>query len=221
VTRNHRKISVQNARMAKGFSLFEMIVYLLLASIIFAASMKRFEQYPADAERANFQSIVGQIKAGVMLQMMNGIAGGKFDELTNLEKSNPMDLMLETPSNYIGAFPLVDEAGMPTRTWYFDSYNGHLVYLASQGVQIYSLEGDGTATINVVRFRIVNKYSGEEELEEEGLGIDAGQVAGLSVTADEEASSKGRQWEGLILEPVTPFEWSSEGIALSGVEVPP
>lgn len=220
MTRKYRKISVQITRRMRGFSIFELILYLLISSIIFSISMRRFEQYPADAERANFLAIVGQVKAAVMLQMMDGIAGGKFDEMARLENTNPMDLMLETPVNYSGAFSLVDEGSMPKRTWYFDSYNGQLVYLASPGLEIYSAEGDGTATINSIRFRIVNKYAGVEPLEEEGLGIDAGQVTGLIVSGAGNGAPTGK-WEGLVLEEVTPFNWYSEGISLSGIEVPP
>lgn len=220
MTRKYRKISVQNVRKMRGFSIFELILYLLISSIIFSVSMRRFEQYPADAERANFLSIVGQLKAAVMLQMMDGIAGGRFDEMRALEKSNPMDLMLETPSNYAGAFSLVDEASMPRRTWYFDSYNGQLVYLASPGLQIYSAAGDGSGTLNSIRFQVMNKYAGMVAQEAGGLGIDAGQVAGLSVEAAGSGATGGK-WEGLVLEPVTPYNWESQGISLSGIEVPP
>lgn len=221
MTRKYRKISVQNARKMRGFSIFELILYLLISSIIFSISMRRFEQYPADAERANFLSIVGQLKAAVMLQMMNGIAGGKFEEMTALEKSNPMDLMLETPTNYAGAFSLVDEASMPRRTWYFDSYNGQLVYLASPGLQIYSAAGDGSGSMNSVRFHVLNKYSGAAEQAAGGLGIDAGQVAGLSAAEAGGPATGGGKWEGMVLEPATAFHWESQGISLSGIEVPP
>jgi hypothetical protein len=164
---------------------------------------------------------VGQLKAAVMLQMMDGIAGGKFEEMSALEKSNPMDLMLETPVNYTGAFPLVDENSMARRTWYFDSYNGQLVYLASPGLQIYSAAGDGSGSMNSIRFHVINKYSGAAEEAEEGLGIDAGQVTGLSVAGAGGSAVPGGNWVGLVLEPVTPYNWESQGISLSGIEVPP
>ncbi|MDO8273058.1 MAG: hypothetical protein Q7U82_14275 [Gammaproteobacteria bacterium] len=221
MTRKYRKISVQNARRVRGFSIFELILYLLISSIIFSISMRRFEQYPADAERANFLSILGQLKSAVTLQMMNGIAGGTFDEMGRLENSNPMALMLETPTNYAGAFSLVDEGNMPRRTWYFDSYNGQLVYLASPGLQIYSAAGDGSGSMNSIRFRVINKYSEVAKKADEGLGIDAGQVTGLSVTGTGGSAATGGKWEGLVLEPVTPYNWNPQGISLSGIEVPP
>lgn len=208
-------------RKMRGFSIFELILYLLISSIIFSVSMRRFEQYPADAERANFLSIVGQLKAAVMLQMMKGIAGGKIDEMRALEKSNPMDLMLETPSNYAGAFSMADEANMPRRTWYFDIHNGQLVYLASPGLQIYSAAGDGSGTMNSVRFHVINKYSGDAPQSAEGLGVDAGQVDGFGIAGAADSPAAGRKWEGVVLKPVTPFNWESQGISLSGIEVPP
>ncbi|MES3007216.1 MAG: type II secretion system protein [Pseudomonadota bacterium] len=210
MTRKYYKISVQDARLNRGFSLFELILYLLIASIIFSVSMNRFENYPGDAERANFLSILGQVKAAVMIQMMTGLASQDASALDQLENSNPMDLMLEAPSNYTGAFQLVDEQSMPRRTWYFDSYNGYLVYLPSPSVTVYSQAGDGS-TLNAIRFRIANKFSGKQESVEGGLGIDAGQVTGLSVT-DSQSAEGGGNWEGLILEIVTPYQWTAQAI---------
>lgn len=214
------------ARKSKGFSLFELIVYILLVSIVFSASMRRFNEFPGEAERANFLAISMQLKAAVSLQMMNAIAAGNWENLGPIENTNPMDLMLETPSNYAGAFNLVDEQTMPRRTWYFDSFNGQLVYLVNDNSNLFSTLGDGTSTISEIRYRIVQKYAGEEARSDEGLGIDAGTVTGLNdpslrATSGNSSGSRGRNWQGLVLEEVTPFNWARGGMSLPGVEVPP
>lgn len=214
------------ARKSKGFSLFELIVYILLVSIVFSASMRRFNEFPGEAERANFLAITMQLKAAVNLQMMKAIAGGNFTSLGPIENSNPMDLMLETPSNYAGAFNLVDEQTMPRRTWYFDSFNGQLVYLANDNSNLFSSLGDGSSTLSEVRFRIVQKYAGDGLSADEGIGIDAGTVTGLNdpslrASSSGASSGGGRKWQGLVLEEVTPFNWARGGMSLPGVEVPP
>lgn len=220
----HPTQMASKAGKSKGFSLFELIVYILLVSIVFSASMRRFSEFPGEAERANFLAITMQLKAAVNLQMMKAIAGGNFESLGPIENSNPMDLMLETPSNYAGAFNLVDEQTMPRRTWYFDSFNGQLVYLANDTSNLFSTLGDGTSTLSEVRFRIVQKYAGERRASDEGLGIDAGTVTGLndpSLRASSSGSTAGggRKWQGLVLEEVVPFNWARGGISLPGVEV--
>lgn len=222
------KRTIHSIRVAKnkGFSLFELIVYILLVSIVFSASMRRFGEFPGEAERANFLAIQTQIKAAVNLQMMNAIAGARWNELDSLVNSNPMNLMLETPSNYAGEFNLVDEQNMPRRTWYFDSYNGHLVYLANDSSHLFSAQGDGTSTLSSLRFRIAQRYAGDVQSQTAGLGIDVGTVTGLNDPSlrggnDRESGSLGRKWQGLVLEEVTPYHWERGGISLPGVEVPP
>ncbi len=214
-----------SARKSKGFSLFELIVYILLVSIVFSASMRRFNDFPGEAERANFLAISTQLKAAVNLQMMNAIARGNWDDLGQLENSNPMDLMLETPSNYAGAFNLVDEQSMSRRTWYFDDYSGHLVYLVGDSSHLFSTEGDGASTLSSLRFRIAQRYAGDGPKAAEGLGIDAGTVTGLNdpslrASRGGEGGGGGRKWQGLVLEDVTPFNWERGGLSLPGVEIP-
>lgn len=211
--------------MSNGFSLFELIVYILLVSIVFSVSMRRFSDFPGEAERANFLAITGQLKAAVNLQMMKAIAGGNWESLGSIENSNPMDLMLETPSNYAGAYNSVDEQNMPRRTWYFDSFNGQLVYLANDTSHLFSNQGDGTSTLASIRFRIAQRYAGDVQASAAGLGIDAGTVTGLNdpalrSSAGGAGGGQGRKWEGLVLEELTPFRWERAAISLPGVEVP-
>ena len=224
VFQNKRPQTITNSQASKGFSLFELIVYILLVSIVFSVSMRRFSEFPGEAERANFLAINTQLKAAVNLQMMNAIARGNWDELGQLENSNPMDLMLETPSNYAGAFNLVDEQAMSRRTWYFDSYSGHLVYLASDSSNLFSSLGDGTSTLSSLRFRIAQRYAGDAPVFAGGLGIDAETVTGLNDpslrSGGGEGGGRGRSWQGLVLEEVTPFTWARGGISLPGVEIP-
>lgn len=203
-------------RSNSGFSLFELVVYILVVAIVFSVAARRFQDFPGEAERANFLAINGQLKAAVNLQMMNAIARGEWQQLGPLENSNPMALMLETPSNYIGEFNLVDEASMPRRTWYFDSFNGQLVYLANDTRQLFSTLGDGTSTLSSIRFRIAMRYAGDAAQGPEGLGIDVATVTGLkdSLQRTGGAASQERQWQGLVLEPVTPYRWERTAIAL-------
>lgn len=204
----------------RGFTLFELVVFILVVSIVFSVGMRRFQSYPGEAERANFLAITSQLKAAVNLQMMNAIAGASWQELGRLENSNPMNLLLETPTNYVGEFALVDEISMPRRSWYFDSFNGQLVYLANDNRYLFSALGDGSSTLSSIRFRIAMRYADEEPGQApQGLGIDANTVTGLNSSAlrgaDREGSpSSGRKWQGLVLEEVTPYNWQRSEIEL-------
>ncbi len=223
-----RRQKVKAIARNKGFTLFELVAFILIVAIVFSVAMRRFEEFPGEAERANFLAITTQIRAAVTLQMMNAIATGQWDDTRRLENTNPMNLMLETPTNYAGEFGFIDEIGMPKRSWYFDTYNGHLVYLASDTSHLFSRLGDGTSTLNSVRFRIAARYSDEKPGAEPGLGIDAGTVTGLNDPSLRSAgraegpngAGSGRKWQGLVLEEVTPYRWDRAGLSLPGVEIP-
>lgn len=144
-------------RMAaqRGFSLFELLVYILAASILFSVMLNRYRDFPGEAERASFIAVLGQLRAGVNMQMMNAIAEGSWQRLGALDGSNPMELMLEVPDNYLGEFPGVD-ASMPRRSWYFDTSEGHLVYHVNQNEHVrVRIDGEDVPA-DQIRFAIRN-----------------------------------------------------------------
>ncbi|MDP2139928.1 MAG: prepilin-type N-terminal cleavage/methylation domain-containing protein [Gammaproteobacteria bacterium] len=170
----------------RGFTLFELVAYILVVAITASVAYNRFGDFPGEAERANFMAVMMQLKAGVNMRMMNGIASGNWDELRALEGSNPMDLMLETPTNYVGQLSVMDMDGMPARIWYFDPSTGELVYIANDATNLYVVMDEGRLQTDELRFRITMKYrSGDQQ-----------------------------SWEGLVLEPTRHYEWGTIGLEL-------
>lgn len=165
-----------------GFSMFELMVYILVAAILFANILNRYRDYPMEAERANVLAVLSQLKVGVNLQMMNAIATGTWNEIDSFDGSNPMDLMLQTPSNYIGIFGEVDVSQLPRRVWYFDTTLGELVYLAENSDNLVLLQGAERIPSDQIRFRVKSVYR-------------------------EVQGSSRPEWQGLVLEPVLPYEW--------------
>lgn len=157
MTDQHKKVTVAPGRQG-GFSMFELVVTILMASILASVIVSRFQDLPAEAERANFIAVVGQLKAGVNLRMMSAIAGGSWSELEELNASNPMKLLLQRPINYLGEFDHVGDS-FPTRVWYFDSARGELVYRAGSAENLYTENADNAA-LKSIRFSINNTYVG-------------------------------------------------------------
>ena len=182
----------------RGFSLFELMVYILMASILFAVAANRYRQYPAEAERANFIAVMTQLKAGVNLQMMRMIANADWtqERRESIEGSNPMALMLETPSNYLGELTDVDISTIPPRVWFFDTEAGELVYVAENFDKLYVFDGDLAVNTNLVRLRIENVYD-------------------LLPPTASDNNSDGARWQGLVLRPIQAFQWQSVAIGQS------
>lgn len=170
-----------NKNTQRGFSMFELVVYLLSVSILFAAAVSRYQDFPGEAERANFTAVLAQLRTGVNLQMILALTSNKRSALEEMEGSNPMDLMLETPNNYVGALSGINETELPRRVWYFDTINGELVYLADRADNLFLLTPQGRLPTERIRFRIRNVY--------------------------DETESERRSWQGIILVAVEPYEW--------------
>ncbi len=187
------RISLVRKGRQSGFSLFELIVYMLIASIMFATAFNRYRAYPAEAERANFIAVLGQLKTGVNLRMIVAVTSGSMTARTELAGSNPMDFMLQTPGNYLGAFSSVDEGQLPRRTWYFDSSLGELVYLADRADNLFALSPQGRIPADRIRLHVVDIY-------------------------DEESIRP--RWQGVSLEAVEPYEWLSQPMELPVPEQP-
>ena len=177
-------------RHQTGFSLFELVVYLLIASILFSVALNRYREFPGEAERANFIAVLAQLKAGVNLQMMTAIATGGSAGVNALTGTNPMDLMLQVPSNYVGEFSIIDEASMPRRTWYFNLARGELVYLAENANNLYLSRNGQYVSGNQIRFRIENVFGGDS----------------------------GTEWQGTILSAIEPYEWQSVPLELTAAQ---
>lgn len=161
--------------------MFEMMVYILAASILFAAAFNRYRDYPGEAERANFQAILAQLNSAVNLQMMRIILSEQWQESDQIAGLNPMNLMLTAPGNYLGTFNAPNDNEFPRRTWYFDTNASVLVYLADNAENLYQVTEAGSLPTNKLSFQVQNVYS------QDGAG----------------------RWEGLILAPVTPYRWAS------------
>lgn len=180
-------------RRQRGFSMFEMVVYILAASILFSAAFNRYRDFPGEAERANFTAILAQLNATVNLQMMRLIASGSWNNAVELEGANPMDWLLTAPGNYVGAFAGIDEATLPRRIWFFDTSSGQLVYLADDATNLYLLQNGQRIQTGSVRFRVSNVY-----------GSQAGSDPGT--------------WQGIMLVPVMPYEWQAVELELQTIQ---
>ncbi len=172
-------------------TLFGLVVYILLVSIVFSFGFNRFQGYPEEAERANFLAVQAQIKTGVNLAMINAIAERRTAE--HLAGSNPMDMMLETPPNYVGELSTVNEEELPRRIWYFDRSSGELVYRANAAENLHVLRDGERVSTDEIRLEIVNVYDG---------------------TTSAAGGSAGGNWQGIQLRPVTPYQWQSSDITL-------
>ncbi|MFM1897480.1 MAG: hypothetical protein RLZZ385_2554 [Pseudomonadota bacterium] len=180
-----------------GFSLFELVVFIICVAIIYASASNRFADFPGEAERANFLAVTAQIQAAVNLELMMGMVERNGRGMEEYQSANPMDFLLEAPSNYLGEFFTPNVASLPKRSWYFDQQTRELVYLINDAEDVYLVQNGVQVPTTEIRFHIELEYRGE------GL-------ATISVTnAEQLAANRGRRLAGMVLRPVTPYVWGS------------
>lgn len=196
---------------AKGFSIFELTVFIIVVAIIYASAARRFSEFPGEAERANFLAVLSQLQTSINLELMLAMSRGQHAIFQDLESANPMDLLLDTPSNYLGAFSFVDESRLNRRSWYFDEVRNELVYLVNDEEGVFLRVDGQQVPTDVIRFTVRASYRSQASTSSLSVG------ASLGVAGDSRLSVQSRgSPSGMLLEPVLPYDWGTNIMDLVG-----
>lgn len=177
---------LENRRQIQGFTLFEMVVVICSIVILYMIAEQRLNELPAAAERASYYAILDQLKISLNFEMYSKLANAEDARLRQLEGTNPMDLLLETPGNYRGELEEVTDTNIEHRnSWYFERSTGELVYVVGGASidDVWVTIGGTEVNYGQIRMKIRNVYRESED--EEGRG----------------------KWDAILLEPVWPFRW--------------
>ncbi len=171
-----------------------MVVVICSIVILYMVAEERLNQLPAAAERANFMGVLEQVKTGVNFEMVTRLAAGRQTEIQLLEGANPMDFLIEPPSNYEGELELVGDTIERRNAWYFETGTGELVYVV------------GGSSIDNVEVMVA------------GVPVKLGQIRLKLTNVYDEASSSGsgtaaevkQRWQALVLAPVREYRWERQ-----------
>lgn len=187
-----------------GFSLFELVVFIISVAIIYAYAANRFADFPAQAERANFMAVTTQLQSGVNLEMMMALGSGRITSMQVYEGVNPMDLMLQAPTNYLGVVSSSLASELPRRSWYFDPATEELVYLINDTGGAYLVTNGVASPTDEIRLKLVSDYSEVDRLS--GLPVHIAERDGSKVPEE----NIKRRLNGIVLRPTTPYQWQGE-----------
>jgi prepilin-type N-terminal cleavage/methylation domain-containing protein len=112
----------------RGFSLFELVVVVLLIGVLMSFAMDRLMRMQVDSERVSVQYVIGALNSAINLQVADIVVRQGLGATRALEKQNPMIYLSKTPANYTGVG--MDDANDWQRAsgWYFDPEKKILVY---------------------------------------------------------------------------------------------
>lgn len=131
----------------RGFSLFELVVCLIVISVLAAVLLSRLGYYQEMAEKAAMESTLRLIKTGLQIRLAELIVTNRQSEAARLEIEDPVQWLDEKPPNYGGAYSSPSNAG----TWYFDATRHELVYVVITGSR---LKLDNALSPKQIRFRV-------------------------------------------------------------------
>lgn len=114
-------------RQQCGFSLLELVVVIIIISVLLAMAIDRLMKLQVVAEQAAMESIIGHLQSAIGLTISEHIAKGQIPELNKLIDTNPMDLLADTPVNYLGSFATMPK-NVETGNWWYDAGSKTLVY---------------------------------------------------------------------------------------------
>lgn len=108
--------------------MLELIVAIVIISILVTVALNRLLPLIGEAERVSVLRLEGQLRSTLMMEAAQRILRGEAASITDLEGSNPVDLLAEPPKNYLGEFPMTAHAEVQEGHWYFVQDQRRLVY---------------------------------------------------------------------------------------------
>lgn len=170
----------------RGFSLLELVIVIVIISVLLVLAISRLLALQVDAERVTMETVAGTLRSAIGIKVAESIVRMKVADLRALEGSNPMDLLAETPRNYLGERDGVDPVTLEDGNWYFDRQAKVLVYL----VRHKGFFTGGQSNPPRARFALRLVYSDKNGNGVFDPGVDA--------------------IEGMRLSPVEPYSWSRQ-----------
>ena len=114
--------------LQRGFSLFELIVVIILIGILVTFAIDRVLRLQVDAERISIQHMIGTLDSAVYLHTAELVLKQGLAALGSLENTNPISYLDKPPYNYAGeASDALADQLQPSR-WYYDSSENILFY---------------------------------------------------------------------------------------------
>ncbi len=128
-----RKIGRRVRVGARGFSLIELVVTLLLLSVLIGVFLERALYYGELAEKSAMEQVSLDVRSSVNLRVAELVLENRFAELRALLSQNPMDLLEGKPRNYLGVLKDAGKSSLEPGNWYFDNESKEIVYYVDLG----------------------------------------------------------------------------------------
>jgi len=156
-----------------GFTLLEMVAVIILIAILGLFALDRLWSLRIAAERAMIEQVSGNIRSALGMEVARYAVENRLAELARLDGSNPMLLLAQTPTGYVGERAAAESKNIEAGSWFFDPVSKMLNYRIAFA-ENYDPPFEGSA---LVRFRITLVYRDQNGNQQFDAGMDA--IGGL------------------------------------------
>jgi len=116
-----------------GFTLFELILAIVLVTLFAGILLGRFLFYQEAAEKAAMERTVNALRSAIDIKVATLIARGRASEIADLARANPVDLLSDKPTDYAGEYYHLATIELAPGHWYYDLEDRQLVYVVEHG----------------------------------------------------------------------------------------
>lgn len=130
-----RRMSSRRAgRWQRGYSLFELVIIIIIASVVMLVLLNRTWYFQALAEKHTMEMTIIHMRTGLREQLAGLLIAERMDEVGDLLTENPIHWLEKPPPNYLGELQNPQRSALPGNTWHFDPGRRELVYIPRRGI---------------------------------------------------------------------------------------
>lgn len=120
---------VAGYRSSRGFTLFELVLVVIIVAILMALFASRVIFYQEQAEKTAMIEVANAIQSALTLQYGQILIHGKASDVAFLATDNPMNWLQKKPRNYAGEYYEPTPLTVAPGNWMFDLKSRHLIYV--------------------------------------------------------------------------------------------
>lgn len=113
----------------RGFTFLELVVVITIISALGVVALNRYYKLLVDVERTSMEHDLGVMRSAISMQFAGYYVSGNLAGLNKLVDSNPMDLLVEKPNNYLGVISHYKIEDIEKGSWFYDNREQTLIYL--------------------------------------------------------------------------------------------
>lgn len=176
MTRHHHHSA---PKQQSGFTLFEIIVVVLLIGVFMTFAIDRMLKLQIAAERVSVQQVIAALQSAVNLETAELVVSKGLSSIRTFENTNPMKYLSDLPYNYLGEMKTDVADETQTGSWYFDVQTHTLVYIV-RNVNYFETSAPGVPRI---RLQVVPVYKDDQRGR-------AGKIRGVTIKSLDQYSWK-------------------------------